>query len=190
MKTLLAMLLLVSAPAWATSIEVGKPLPDLAIEDRGELLLVGDDEFDFQPWNASTPVGKLHVLQYMAGTLKAREYTQPFTDALQEAFPEGNYHVTTVINLDDALWGTGGFVVGEVKSSKKQFPLSTIVLDEDGAGRESWKLDKKSAAVVVMDESGTVIFLNQGEMSSELIESTLAIIAERLTPAAPQAAPQ
>ena len=174
------MLLLVgSASSWASSIQVGQPLPDLTITDRGELMFA-EEEFSFQPWQVPGNLGKVHVLQYMAATMKARSQSKPFTDALEQQIPFGSYHVTTVINLDDALFGTGGFVIGEVKSSKKQYPMSTIVVDEDGTGLEAWQLNRKSSAIVVVDASGTVLYLKQGAMTEQEIESTLQLIRTQL----------
>ena len=50
-------------------------------------------------------------------------------------------------------------------------------------------MEKKSAAVIVMDDSGKVLFINQGAMSGELIESTLTMIGTQLTPAPAPASP-
>ena len=70
----------------------------------------------------------------MAGRMSARGQTKPFTDTLESALPDKSFHITTVINLDDALWGTTGFVVSEVKSNKRKYPNATMVLDEQGTG--------------------------------------------------------
>ncbi|MEP5764530.1 MAG: YtfJ family protein [Halieaceae bacterium] len=169
-----------STSAQATSITVGAPLPELTIDERGELMLNGDD-FAYTPWRNPGGIGKVHVLQYMAGTLKARSQTRPFTDQLQENLPLGSYHVTTVINLDDVLWGTTGFVVGEVKDSKRKYPDSTIVLDEEGSGLDTWQLKPKGATIVVLDPGGSVLFLKQGAMSEQEIENTLNLIRQHIS---------
>ena len=88
--------------AIAAPPETGKPAPALKIADKGELLLE-QDEFSFRPWMSTTVSGKVHIIQYMAATMGASKLNEPFTDRLQLDIPDGNYHVTNVINLDDAL---------------------------------------------------------------------------------------
>ena len=90
-------LLLASALTWADGIDLGQPLPDLSIADRGELLLQGDD-FSFTPWVVAADLGKIHIVQYMAGTKGASEINKPFTDRLKE-IPNPNYQVTTITFL-------------------------------------------------------------------------------------------
>ena len=99
---------------------------------------------------------------------------------MKDALPLGSYHVTTVINLDDALWGTSGFVVSEVKDSKKKYPASTIVLDENGTGLETWQLQPKGAIIIVLDTLGTVLYLKEGGMSEEEIENTLELMRQQI----------
>lgn len=168
-----------STVTWSNGIEVGQPLPELAIAERGELLLE-NEEYSYSPWRLPERMEKLHVLQYMAARITARSQSKPFTDRLQDALPLGSYHVTTVINLDDALWGTSGFVISEVKDSKKKYPLSTIVLDEHGHGRETWRLQPKGAAILVLDPLGTVLYMKEGGMSDEEIENTLELMRQHI----------
>lgn len=166
---------LLSPLSWSIGITVGAPLPGLVIDDRGELTLLEGD-FSYRPWALPTALGKVHVLQYMAGRMSARSQTKPFTDRLESAIPDGAIHVTTVINLDDTLWGTSGFVVGEVKSSKRKYPDSTIVLDEEGSGLETWGLQPKGATIVILDPGGSVLYFKEGAMSESEIDSTLELM--------------
>ena len=168
-----------SSTVLSANISVGEPLPELLIDDRGELVIDGED-FSYTPWQHPGGIGKVHVLQYMAGRMTARSQTQPFTDKLEATLPEGSFHVTTVINLDDALWGTSGFVVSEVKDSKRKYPASTIVLDEDGNGLETWQLLPKGATIVVLDPLGSVLFLKEGGMTEQEIESTLQLMQQHI----------
>jgi len=172
-------------PTWSSNIQIGEPLPELSIDDRGELVLLGEDEISYRTWQSPGHPEKVHVLQYLAGTRKARSQTQAFTDRLEELLPKGSYQFTTVINLDDAMWGTSGFVVGEVKSSKRKYPDSTMVLDEEGTGLQGWQLQKKSSAIVVIDTSGTVLYLKQGSMSEGEIEAAVELIRQQIAGKSP-----
>lgn len=165
---LLLALSLLSLPALADSPVVDRPLPPLLIEDRGELVLKGDD-FDYLPWRSDRQPGSLHVLQYFAGTKAASELFAPFTDYLQERLEPGRYHVTTVINLDAALWGTTGFVVSELKDNKRRYPDATMVLDAEGLGVSTWQLGKKGALLAIMDADGTVRFVSRDPLGENQI---------------------
>jgi len=182
MRTLVTILLLNAAfVGHVFALEIGEPLPILEIDSRGELLLT-DDKYSYQAWQVSSEMGKPQVIQYLAGRKSARDQSKPFTDRLEQDLPPGSVHVTTVINLDDAMWGTSGFVVSEVKSSKRKYPMSTIVLDEDGLGLQTWQLQKGGANILVLSANGTVLYMKQGAMSEGEIESTLEMIKLELAP--------
>jgi YtfJ family uncharacterized protein len=146
----------------------------LNIEERGELILESDD-VTYATWQAPLQPGKAHVLQYMAGTASASKINEPFTERLKVA-EDLDILVTTVINLDDATWGTTGFVVSEVKKNKRLFPMSQLVIDADGRGRETWSLPRKSSAIVITDAGGIVQYVKQGAMDEQEIESALELL--------------
>ncbi len=174
------LLALTALPCAVADVNVGKPLSPLAIDKPGELLYDGED-FSYRDWALSTTgVGKPHILQYLAATTTARDQTQDFTDALEETFPAGTLHVTTVLNLDQAVWGTSGFVKRSVRSNKKKYPQSTIVLDEDGIGQATWALSPKDAAVVIMDAGGTVMYFQEGMMDDADIATTLELLKQQI----------
>jgi YtfJ family uncharacterized protein len=173
----------VSAVSLADGIDLGQPLPELSITDRGELLLQ-DDEFSFTPWALPGGIGKIHILQYLAATKGASELNKPFTDRLAD-LPDKNHAVTTVINLDDAIWGTSRFVISEIKKNKRKFPGSTMVLDAEGLGREAWKLQSRSSAIVVLDARGSVRYLKEGAMNESEIEHALQLIQTQTSPESP-----
>lgn len=155
------------------------PLPPVTITDKGELLLDGED-FSFAEWNSSINPGKVHVLQYFAGTMGDSKIFEPFTDLLQEKLDYRHYHVTTIINLDASLWGTTGFVVAEVKASKKKFPQATIVLDAEGTGADIWGLGKKGAVLAILDKDGIVRFLTREPLSPEQMDSSLELVRSQI----------
>lgn len=171
----LALSMLFSTAALAESPSLNSPMPPLSVADKGEVVLE-DKELGYRPWQYQEILGEVHILQYFAGTQSASDSFKPLTDLLSTTFPDGGYHVTTVINLDAAMWGTAGMVASKAKSSKKEFPLSTMVLDEDGVGQKAWELAEKGALLVVMDKSGSVIYLGQSTMSETDVSATLELI--------------
>jgi YtfJ family uncharacterized protein len=158
---------------------VQSPLPSLSIADRGELKLV-DNEFSFTPWGSEQNPGKVHIIQYFGGTKSDSKIFKPFTDLLRETFRVGTYHVTTIINLDAAMWGTSGLVVAEIKESKRKFPLSTMVLDEDGAGAQKWQLGERGAGLVILDSQGIVRYFTTEAMSAEEMRVSLNLVRSNM----------
>jgi YtfJ family uncharacterized protein len=175
----LALSILFSTAALAELPSMNNPLPALSIVDKGELVFEGK-EFGYRPWHYQSLLGEVHILQYFAGTQSASDSFKPLTDLLSTTFPDGGYHVTTVINLDAAMWGTAGMVTNKAKSSKKEFPLATLVLDEDSEGQKAWQLAEKGGFIVVMDKTGDVIYITHSMMSESDVATTLALIESAL----------
>ena len=167
MKTLLGLtgLLTVTLATTAFAASVGKPLPALSISQPGEIMIEGDD-FAYQTWDSANAVEQVHVVQYVPATMSDSKMYEPFTDYLQEHYDSSRFHVTTVIDLDAALWGTSGLVSSEVQKSKRKYPLSTLVLDKTGSGIDTWSLGKDGSGLFIIDESGIVQFAIRSKMSA------------------------
>ena len=139
-------------------------------------MIMEGDEFSFVPWSSDKDPGQVHILQYFSGTISHRDLFSPFTDLLQAELDYTKYHVTTIINLDRALWGTTGFVVSELKDSKRQYPLATMVLDEDGVGVDQWQLGKQGSVLAIMDNAGVVQFVSHGPLDETQMQSSLELV--------------
>lgn len=172
-------LTLIAAASSAQQPSLNEPLPALTIDDKGELLLVGG-EFSYGSWTAHGNRGEVQVLQYIPGTLGGKKLFKPFTDMLEVEFPSGSLDVTTIINMDDALWGTSGMINGQIQTNKEKFPESTFVLDKSGVGNKSWALGKKGAVLAVIDKSGSVVYLAREAISEEDAASAIAIVKEQV----------
>jgi YtfJ family uncharacterized protein len=161
--------------ALAGAPTVESPLPLLSISAQGELTMQGDD-FSFVPWRSDANMGKVHVLQYFAATQSASEIFKPFTDQIGTSFAPGTVHVTTILNLDAAMWGTSGFVISELKKNKRIHPQATMVVDEKGAGAVDWELGKEGAGLVVTDDKGIVKYFTRQAMNEQELASTLDLV--------------
>ncbi len=186
--TLLGSILsLVAADAMGAP-ELDAPLPSLSIEERGELVMQGE-EFTYQPWSTERNPGTVHVLQFFNGTMGDSKIFEPFTDRLQEVYAVDELHVSTIINLDAALWGTTGFVVSEVKKNKKRYPHSTLVLDAEGKAAREWELGKQGSVLVIVDPDGVVQYLTRDAMSDDEIRTGIELVGQYVTAAAAGMAP-
>ena len=174
-------LLLLAQFSWAQAPVVDQPLPPLQIAERGELQLETDD-ISYAEGSSEQGVGTVHVLQYFAGSLSASKIFEPFTDALQETYAHGSYHVTTIVNLDDAMWGTSGFVVSELSKNKRQFPDATMVLDENGTGKQTWELGEHGAGLVILDPNGIVQYFTRESLNEQALQSALKLVGSYIEP--------
>lgn len=165
-----------TVPVRAQGPVIDAPLPPLAIAERGEMIMESEDEFSYTPWSSDKDPGKVHILQYFSGTLAHRDLFSPFTDLLQAELDYTKYHVTTIINLDRALWGSTGFVVSEVKASKREFPMATMVLDKEGVGVQDWQLGKQGSVLAIMDNDGVVRFVSYGPLDDAQMQSSLELV--------------
>jgi uncharacterized protein len=168
-------LALICGNALAAAPAVDAPLPPLSISERGELTMEGD-EFTFVPWSSDKSQGTVHVVQYFAATMAASETFKPFTDRLEKSFAPGTIHVTTILNLNAATWGTTPFVISELKKNKRVHPKASMVVDDKGAGVTQWDLGKDGAGLLIMDQKGVVKYFTRQAMSEQEIASTLELM--------------
>ena len=151
------------------------PLPQLSIDNKGELIATADD-YSYTPWTSAGGPQKTHVLQYFPATLSDKKTFEPFTNLLQTELDYKDFHVTTILNLDAALWGTTGLAISEAKSKKHEFPLASMVLDAGGLGEQTWDLGKKGALLLVLDDQGVVRFLTRESLDETTMASTLELM--------------
>lgn len=171
--------LAVTLPARA-EIAVGSQLPSIHVAERGELVLKDKKEVSYQPWSTDQLRGKVHVLQAMAGRMSTKNLNKPFTDALEkENFSHDHLLTTTVINLDDTLFGTAGIVNSELKSNKIKYWYSSIVADKNGAVAKALALQPSSSAIAVISPTGEVLFFKDGAMTEAEIATALELVKQQ-----------
>jgi hypothetical protein len=178
-RTLFVLLLaLLGVAVQARAFQPGDTLPPLRVEELGELHLDGE-AFSYTPWQSDALAGKVQVVQYMAARQSAKSLNEPFTDRLRDSgIPDERFHVTTIVNLDDAMFGTRGFVVGELEKNKKRYFRSSIVADAHGLGLKAWRLAPKSSAIILLGPDARVRFFREGAMTPAEIEQALQIVRD------------
>ncbi|MCG7587743.1 YtfJ family protein [Photobacterium sp. OFAV2-7] len=166
--------------AAAHTIQVGEMLPSAAVSDKGEITLQGDD-IVYQNWNSSQLPGKVRVIQAIAGRSSAKEMNAELMQAITAAgLPAEEYQTTTIINQDDAIWGTGSFVASSAEDSKRDFSWSSMVLDAEGGVHATWELQEESSAIIVLDKESKVLFVKEGKLSPSEIEQALSLVKANL----------
>ncbi len=164
---------LASAPAMNT------PLPTLDISDRGELVSK-DEDFSFRPWSSDTHPGKVHIIQYIGAKLSDKDVFKPLTDAIETQFEPGSVQVTTVINMDAAMWGTSGMVMSELKKNKRRYPTAVMVVDEEGSGVDAWGLGESGRGLLITSGDGIVKYFADDSLNEEELATTIELIRANL----------
>ena len=179
-KLMAATCLLMPLMASAHNIETGQRVPPVGVADRGELIL-NKDEFSYKKWNSAQLAGKVRVVQHIAGRTSAKEKNAALVEAVKSAnLPHDRYQTTTIINTDDAIPGTSMFVRSSIESNKKRYPWSQFIVDSDGRVRQSWQLEEKGSAVIVLDKAGRVQWVKDGSLTREEVQQVIALLHKLL----------
>ncbi|QUM75351.1 YtfJ family protein [Moritella sp. 24] len=158
------------------SLTLGENLPEVTIADKGFVDLV-EGEFEYRQWSTAELQNKVILIQHIAGRTAAKELNEPMIDALKESdFPFEKYNTATLVNLDEAIWGTGAIVASQLKSNKEEFPDAIFVLDEDGDLKNKWGLTEKSSAIILLDATGKLLYVKDGEMNPTEIDTVIGLI--------------
>ncbi|MDC9594337.1 YtfJ family protein [Xenorhabdus sp. IM139775] len=166
--------------AFAHNITLEHPVPAVSVADKGELLL-NNDKFSYQHWSSTDLAGKVRTIQHIAGRSSAKEMNDPLIQALKEAdLPKDKYQTTSIVNTDEAIFGTGVFVRNSLEDSKKQFPWSQFIVDSNGLAKKAWGLEPKSSAIIVLDKQGNVKFVKDGKLSPEEVTHVISLIKAEL----------
>ena len=175
-KILALTCLLLPMMASAHQFETGQRVPPIGITDRGELVL-DKDQFSYKTWNSAQLVGKVRVLQHIAGRTSAKEKNATLIEAIKSAkLPHDRYQTTTIVNTDDAIPGSGMFVRSSLESNKKLYPWSQFIVDSNGVARGAWQLDEETSAVVVLDKDGRVQWAKDGALTQEEVQQVMDLL--------------
>lgn len=180
MKSLALTLALLSPLAMAHQFQESTTVPPVKINGGGELVLNGKN-IGYQPWQSSMLTGKVFLIQHIAGRSSAKALNAPMIEAIKQAkLPHDKYQTVTIINSDDAIWGTSAFVKSSAEESKQAFPWSSIVLDTKGMARNAWGLAQESSAIALLDKQGKVLFAKDGQLAPTDIDKVMGLIKAHL----------
>ena len=179
-KLMILSSLLLPMMASAHNIQTGERVPPVGVADRGELILDNKD-FSYKKWNSAQLPGKVRVVQHIAGRTSAKEKNATLVEAIKSAnLPHDKYQTTTIVNTDDAIPGTSMFVRSSIESNKKLYPWSQFIVDSDGLVRQSWQLEKKGSAIIVLDKTGRVQWVKDGALSPQEVQQVTALLRKLL----------
>ncbi len=166
----------------APKIKTGVPLPEVTVkgDELGELELKKDDVI-FKKWNSKSLKGKVRTVYHLAARMGIDDINKAYVDALEaNDFPSSSYQTVTILNLGDALWGTGGFARSEFSKNKKKYPDSGFVLDDENTVRDKWGLKEEGSAIILIDKDGNVLAHKDGKLTPAEVNQFMQMIKDRL----------
>ena len=167
---------LTSFVALSHNINIGEPLPSVSITDKGYVEMV-NGEIGYRNWSSSEFNGKVLLVQHIAGRTAAKELNAPMIDAVKAAnFSLDTYNTATIVNVDEAIWGTGSIVASNLRSNKEDFPEAIFIMDDNGNARSTWELESESSAMILLNKEGKVLYVKDGEMDPTEIAKVIQLI--------------
>ncbi|MFI0472348.1 YtfJ family protein [Halomonas sp. HMF6819] len=184
---------LVAATLWvataltpAAAFETGEPPAAVRVADRGEVVLE-EGALRYQPWDTSALAGSVGVVLHVAGRLSAKDLNAPIIEAIEAArFPDERFQTTTIVNTDDAVFGSAMFVRKSVEGSKRDAPEVQFVVDDQSAVQSAWNLERGGSAVVVHDAAGRVRFAKDGPLTLYEVNHVMELLHAMLDSNAPE----
>ncbi|WP_345830170.1 YtfJ family protein [Erwinia sp. HDF1-3R] len=173
---LIPIALLFAVQAGAHDFVLGERVSPIGIADKGELVYQ-QDRFSYAKWNSAHLVGKVRIIQHIAGRSSAKEKNAALIEAVKAAgLPHDRYQTTTLVNTDDAIPGTGMFVSSSIENNKKQYPWSQFIVDDQGVAKKAWQLQDGGSAIIVLDKEGKVRFAKDGALTQDEVKQVLALV--------------
>lgn len=174
-RLLIASLLLFPLLVSAHNFVIDKSVLPINITDRGELLL-NNDEISYKSWSSIELVGKVRVVQYIAGRTSAKKKNSMLIKAIKNAnFPSDRFQPTTIVNTDDVILGSGFFVLGKIEKNKRRYPWAQFIIDSDGLGRKTWQLNEESSTILVLDKYGHIQWAKDGSLTPDEVHLVLSM---------------
>lgn len=175
-RRIVALILALLAPVVAAhNFTNGKQVTPVYIQEGGELLL-NNDEIHYQKWNSTQLKGKVRIIQYIAGRKSAKKKNSLLIKAVEVAnFPQDRFQPTTIVNTDDAIFGTGYFVSGKIEKNKRRYPWAQFVIDGNGLGRVAWLLPEQSSTILVLNKAGQIQWAKDGSLTPEEVDHVIAL---------------
>ncbi|WP_447555311.1 YtfJ family protein [Vreelandella sp. EE22] len=168
------------ALAHAIAFEQGEPITPVSVADKGEVVLE-NGTLHYQSWDSTQLSGNVGVVLHVAGRLSAKDLNAPIIEAIEAAgFPSERFQATTIVNTDDAVFGSTMFVRRSIESSKRDVPEVQFVVDESSAVQSAWNLERGGSAVVVLDDAGRVRFAKDGPLTLYEVNHVMALLQDML----------
>jgi uncharacterized protein len=172
---------LIGLSAFCNAIEVGGTLPNFTVPSKGELVLNGE-KISHKPWSTSQiALGSPALIFHTAARMSSDGIIAPLKKRLNaREFEPGSFQSISIINLNDALWGTSGLISSELSKNKREHPEAILVADEKGAGIKAWTLSTGTVSFILVDDEGKIRYIKEGKLSAADIDTIMTLLDEEI----------
>lgn len=159
------------------ALTLEQKIPELIIDNKGQIVMADKDKFAYQAWDSNKLESKRWLIQHISPLPSISTLNVEIPRYLNSIdTPNDNCRTITIINNDEAMWGTKGIIKSQLKQSLKLNPRCNIIVDSEGVAKERWQLKDKSYYVAVIDEQQKVLFLQEGKLSDEQINQVMRLL--------------
>ncbi len=154
------------------ALEVGSTIPTTTLEgEHGGTL-------DGSVFNSDTLRDKIHVIFYVDPDEK--DLNNPFSDALKaQEFDRSKFASIAIINMD-ATWLPNFAIASSLEEKQKKFPNTLYVKDLQKVLVEEWSLADDNSDIIVLDQSGRVLYVYEGQLDEKEISTVITLIEEHI----------
>ncbi len=170
MKKMLLLPLLFSLSL--SAIELGQTLPSITLDgDKGGRVAGGD-------WKSSELKGKVHLVFYVDPD--ESDLNDALSDAVKAAEPDRDKFASVAIINMAATWKPNFAIQSVLEGKQEKFPHTTYVKDMDKHIIEAWKIADDNNDIILLDKSGKVIYMHEGEVDAAGIKKVIKLIQENM----------
>ena len=167
------------------SLSIAMPTDNLpvipGVITPGELVLE-NGKTQFEPWDSHDTFARPPILViHIAARLGLKSQVDTLRQRIdQEAYQPSELAVVSIVDFDDALWGTRGLANIELQHNKKQTPQIQVIRDDQGLVRHAWKLPQNTLFVAFVDDDGTLLYRHLGLLNEEDMNALIREIDQRV----------
>lgn len=170
MKSLLiSTFILFSLPSFAFEYE-GKKLPNMILE--------GDDggKLNGEKWTLEETLNEKKVTVIFYVDPDERDKNEEISEKLNKKnYPKEKVQYLGMINYA-ATWAPNFVLSSALKKKQKKYPSTLYLRDYNKVGVKTWKIKDDENDVIVLDQSGKVVYHQFGYVNSEEQDKLLALI--------------
>ncbi len=154
------------------ALETGSTIPSTTLE--GEY----GGKLDGSAFHSDSLRDKVHVVFYVDPDEK--DLNNPLSDALKaEEFDRSKFASVAIINMD-ATWLPNFAIASSLEEKQEKFPNTLYVKDLQKVLVEQWSIADDNSDVIVIDKSGNVLYVYEGELDEEQIRTVIDLVKRHI----------
>jgi len=162
---------------------IGEALPAISPSKKLQQLNVKGAKVDYAAADLESLKGKVTVFYHLAARQGTDKIHKLLVDALRaEDFPVETYQMVTVLDINDAMWGTAGLAKSTFEDASKEDKNAQVRcwLDSGSVIANAWELDEKSSAMIILDKDAKILAVHEGKIKADEVAPLIALVKENI----------